>query len=98
MKAIYRKDPARLTPWLVGRSDLQRYHGRALDQCARGRVIFFYHTIRSGPKRGQRRLLALTPVNEDDTGFNDVMAVYWPGPFRRVKLAALPSIRRPKNR
>ena len=43
-------------PWLVGISDLQRYLGRAVHQCARGRCIFFYAIVRAGRDLGQRPL------------------------------------------
>ena len=55
-----------LIPWLVGASDLQRYFGRAVSEGLRGRVIFFFHAPRSGPKRGQSHLLYLGPVSRPD--------------------------------
>jgi len=40
--------PRRLIPWLVKRCDLQRYLGRALTACDRGRVIYVFHAIKGG--------------------------------------------------
>lgn len=53
-----------LIPWLVGYSDLQRYLGRACEQCLRGRVLFFFTAIGSGRKRKPERLLCLAPVDK----------------------------------
>lgn len=46
--------PRRLVPWLVKQRDLHRYLGRALAACKKGRVLFFFHTV-----KGTRRLFSL---------------------------------------
>jgi len=80
--------PRHLIPWLVTASDLRRYLGRACNKCLRGRVIFFYYKLRSGPKSGTHHLLCLVPVIEPDV-LSMAVADFRNGRYRRVQLSTL---------
>jgi hypothetical protein len=94
MKTIEPRRQRYRIPWLVGISDLQRYLGRAVHQCARGRCIFFYATVRVGRDRGQRLLFILAPVRDGEEILTAGKLDYWGGRFRKVKLADMPPLRR----
>ena len=81
-------------PWVVGISDLQRYLGRAVHQCAQGRCIFSHATVRVGRDRGQRLLFILAPVRDGEEILTAGKLDYWGGRFRKVKLADMPPLRR----
>lgn len=79
-----------LVPWLLCKSDILRYLGRALRACWEGRVLFFFDR----DKRGTKALLAM--VREPD--YHKALVVaredYKRGRVRKVCLADLRPIRR----
>jgi len=75
-----------LIPWMVGRSDLRRYLGRALDQCERGRMILIH-----AEPGGTGPVLLLSSVKADDHDRAAALAAFRAGRFKHVRLAALPS-------
>lgn len=71
-------------PWLVKRRDFQRYLGRALTACDRGRVIYVFHVAKE-----TKILCALVR-------FKDYRSLLWAahadlikGRFRKVSLERL---------
>lgn len=63
-------------PWLVTVSDLRRHLGRALDQCDRGRVVFFYYRPRSGAGKGRSLLVSLIPAGASNTSSTRPCAIF----------------------
>ena len=84
-----------LIPWLVRASDIQRYLGRACNQCLRGRVVFFFHVASLESKWSRPRLLCLTPVAEPEIALT-ALAEFERGRYHCVDLSTLR--RRPLGR
>lgn len=73
--------PRHLTPWLVKQRDLQRYLGRALTACKKGRVIFFFHTLEN-----EKRLFSLVRLEDHSTLLSAARTDFVRGRFREVSL------------
>ena len=77
--------PRPLVPWLVKKRDLQRYLGRALAACAKGRVLFFFHTV-----KGTRRLFSLVRFEDYRLLLPAALADLTKRHYREVSLERLP--------
>ena len=83
-------------PWIVLVSDLRRYLGRACDACTSNpaRVLFFEARIGKGR---ERKWLLLASVDATFAQLVAANAAFKAGRARRVCLADLPAIRRPRR-
>ncbi len=77
-----------LIPWFVSERDFRRYLGRALNACAQGRVVFFYHLDRAKKKK---LLLALAPYPDWKRELEVALVSFAGGRCRRVVLEDLPA-------
>jgi hypothetical protein len=77
--------PRPLVPWLVKKRDLQRYLGRALTACNRGRVIYVFHVIKE-----TKMLCALVRFEDYRPLLLAAHADLVKGRFREVSLETLP--------
>ncbi len=80
----------RPVPWLVTVSDLRRYLGRALDQCDRGRVVFFFYRPRSGAGKGRSFLVSLIPAGAEQHVLDTAVRDFRSGRFQIARLATMP--------